>query len=60
MNNDTICPNCNQKSVAEYDNAFGCSECGSWGYSRNRLPYSHEQSQDFRPSGQVARKPRAA
>lgn len=57
----TDCPHCRaQKTVVEFDNCFQCSECGRWGYSRQRLPYSHEQAEDYRPSGQVCRKPRAA
>ncbi len=61
MTNDaTKCPNCRKLSVSEFDNYFQCMECGCWGYSAKRLPYSHEQPESFRPDGQVYRKPRAA
>ena len=60
LNDATACPNCRQKDVTELDNRFQCMECGSWGYSRSSLPYNPEQPENYRPSGQVWRKPRAA
>lgn len=60
MTDSTTCPNCRQNDVTELDNRFQCMECGNWGYSRSNLPYSPEQPENYRPSGQVCRKPRAA
>jgi hypothetical protein len=59
-NEPTKCPNCRKQAVSELDNLFQCMECGNWGYAPERLPYGHEQAEDYRPSGQVYRRPRAA
>lgn len=59
MNNEaTKCPNCKRVSVFEDLEAFQCAECGHWGFSVNKIIY--EPGAEFRPSGQVYRKPRAA
>lgn len=60
LTDSTKCPNCRKEAVTELDNCFQCMDCGRWGYSRRHLPYSPEQAEDYRQSGQVCRKPRAA
>jgi hypothetical protein len=58
LNDFTICPNCHQQSVAEQLTCYQCVDCGHWGFSVNKIIYEPEQ--EYRPSGQVCRKPRAA
>lgn len=63
FNGLTDCPNCQtEKSVGEYLSCFGCSECGYWGLSADKIIYEPEEEypgiEHF--DGQVCRKPRAA
>lgn len=58
MDNFTRCPRCEQMSVAEDIEAFQCVSCGQWGFAPDKLIY--EPNAEFRQSGQVHRKPRAA
>lgn len=65
MHNDmTDCPRCNAKeTVGEYPSCFGCSDCGYWGPTADKIIYEPEEdflgdAHDF--DGQVARRPAAA
>ena len=59
MNEDaTKCPHCHSWSVYEDLMRYECFTCGHWGPSPDKIIYEPEM--EYRPSGQVCRKPRAA
>jgi hypothetical protein len=54
----TYCPNCRQRAVTEELDCFQCIECGQWGFAPDKIIYGPDA--EYRASGQVYRKPRAA
>lgn len=54
----TRCPHCHDDAVTEGLSDFHCVTCGHWGPSPERIIYEPET--EYRESGQVCRKPRAA
>lgn len=52
------CSHCGDDSIIEDLMRYRCCECGWWGSSPAKMIYEPET--EYRPSGQVCRKPRAA